>query len=94
LWNRLGHNLQAFLTPHTNIDWLISWILYATNQNSPPKKYFPTFIIFIIAKFDQMITTRATTHKWMGKKKKKDISNHGFFSLNFGSRNTKNFAEN
>jgi hypothetical protein len=29
-----------------------------------------------------------------GKKKKKDISNHGFFSLNLGNRTTKNFAEN
>jgi hypothetical protein len=56
--------------PHTNIDSLISYILYPTNQNSPPNHSFPTFIFLLLPNLAKW-SPLEQQHKMDGKHKKK-----------------------
>jgi hypothetical protein len=70
LWNRLGHRLHAFLTPTPTLTGWYPTFFYPTNQNSPPKHSFPTFVFLLLPNLAKW-SPLEQQHKMDGKHKKK-----------------------
>ncbi len=85
----LGTAYRPFSTPHQH--WVVDILDSLPHKPKfTTKNLFPYFHIFIIAKFGQMITTRATTQNGWGEKK--NVSNQGFIFPQFWESEYKFFC--